>query len=439
MKVRKLSYVEAGQKKLTTNWYAIFMCRGWKCRVPLLRDKRQSDELARKIDKLNEIRAAAGVTPAELRRYVETEMPPSVRTKLAKLGVLDASSVAAGQALTVHFTDYKAHLEARGRNPEYIATTSRQLLRIAAGCGWVVWTDITPTSFDRWLNDLREGVAPLAESAEKRKDGKAVVRHKPIQVSDRTANSYLVAIKGFCNWMVRIARRASESPMIHLTKRDEIKQKRGPFTVDEVRRLLRAAESGPAWRDIPGAERSIVYRLAVETGMRARELRLLTRSSFHLEDERPVVVVEKMTTKGKRQRTIPLRADTAALLKKHLANKLPLAPALRIPDKNATARMIYEDMERAGIPKTDAEGRVRVFHSLRHTTGSFFNAARLNPKVAQNVLGHSDINLTLGIYTHTYRDDEAQAVAALPDLAAPATDAQQALRGTGTTGDKGQG
>ena len=78
-------------------------------------------------------------------------------------------------------------------------------------------------------------------------------------------------------------------------------------------------------------------------------------------------------------------------------------------------------MDRAEPPITELDecGRKRDFHSLRHTTGSFFNGAGVNPKVAPAVLGHSDINLTMGIYTHTYRDDEAQAVAALLDLPSP--------------------
>jgi integrase len=85
-----------------------------------------------------------------------------------------------------------------------------------------------------------------------------------------------------------------------------------------------------------------------------------------------------------------------------------------MPDSTRTAEMIRTDMAAAAIPKFDASGRKRDFHSLRHTTGSFLNDAGVNPKVAQAVLGHSSVELTMGIYTHTYRDDEAQAVAALP-------------------------
>ena len=36
--------------------------------------------------------------------------------------------------------------------------------------------------------------------------------------------------------------------------------------------------------------------------------------------------------------------------------------------------------------------------------------------VTCSVLGHSDINLTMSRYSHSYREDEKQAVERLPDL-----------------------
>ncbi len=56
------------------------------------------------------------------------------------------------------------------------------------------------------------------------------------------------------------------------------------------------------------------------------------------------------------------------------------------------------------------------FHSLRHTTGSLLAASGVHPKVAQSILRHSDINLTMSIYTHTLTGQESQAIDSLPDL-----------------------
>ena len=66
----------------------------------------------------------------------------------------------------------------------------------------------------------------------------------------------------------------------------------------------------------------------------------------------------------------------------------------------------------------DDAGHVVDFHSLRHTTGSLLAAAQVHPKVAQSIMRHSSIELTMSRYTHVFAGQEADAVAALPDLGA---------------------
>ena len=66
--------------------------------------------------------------------------------------------------------------------------------------------------------------------------------------------------------------------------------------------------------------------------------------------------------------------------------------------------------------------------NLRHTTGSFLSATGAYPKTAQAIMWHSDINLDLGVYTHSYREDEAVAVNKLPGVSHD----PQRQRATGT-------
>ena len=96
-----------------------------------------------------------------------------------------------------------------------------------------------------------------------------------------------------------------------------------------------------------------------------------------------------------------------------------------------TSEMIQADLKDAGIPYVDDAGRFRDFHALRHTTGSWLAAKGVHPKVAQAIMRHSDINLTVSRYTHTLKGQEAQAIRSLPDLSV-ASDEQQ--RATGTDG-----
>ena len=81
------------------------------------------------------------------------------------------------------------------------------------------------------------------------------------------------------------------------------------------------------------------------------------------------------------------------------------------------------------IPYIDDAGRYADFHSLRHTTGSLLAASGVHPKVAQSIMRHCDINLTMSRYTHTLAGQEAKAVAGLPDLSLPSSEKQVA---TGT-------
>lgn len=72
-------------------------------------------------------------------------------------------------------------------------------------------------------------------------------------------------------------------------------------------------------------------------------------------------------------------------------------------------RMFNDRVEAAGLP------RIR-FHDLRHTWASHALQAGVHPKVVQERLGHSDIAVTLNVYSHTIpaMDQEAaETVAAL--------------------------
>ena len=58
---------------------------------------------------------------------------------------------------------------------------------------------------------------------------------------------------------------------------------RWPLTIEEMRVLLNTTNTGPVRYKMDGNERSLVYRMTVETGYRAGELRSLTRASFDLD------------------------------------------------------------------------------------------------------------------------------------------------------------
>ena len=90
--------------------------------------------------------------------------------------------------------------------------------------------------------------------------------------------------------------------------------------------------------------------------------------------------------------------------------------------------MLRTDMANAGLPECDESGRARNFHSLRHSFCSNLARSGIAPKVAMDLMRHSDINLTMRRYTHTVLPERASAINALPDLSAtPASDAKNAV------------
>jgi len=84
----------------------------------------------------------------------------------------------------------------------------------------------------------------------------------------------------------------------------------------------------------------------------------------------------------------------------------PSAPSEERKRREATSFLCY----------VDALGRYADFHALRHTTGTLLALGGVNPKTAQTLMRHSDINLTMSLYTHTLAGQEAAAIASLPNL-----------------------
>ena len=72
------------------------------------------------------------------------------------------------------------------------------------------------------------------------------------------------------------------------------------------------------------------------------------------------------------------------------------------------------DLEAAGIPYRDAEGEFADFHALRHSYISLLGRLGVSPKVTQTLARHSDIRLTMNVYSHARIHDLAAAVEGLP-------------------------
>ena len=362
-------------KKKSQAWYINYKtAEGTRKRVKGFKDKQATTQLAAKLEKESEL-AQAGIVD----RFKEHRLKP----------------------LSEHLNDFRKSL---GDTTKHAKLTENAVKLAFTACKFHKWPDISASKFLDYIKSMKNSR----------------------DLSQRTYNSYLKAGKQFCKWMVQ-DQRASESPLLHLKCETitERRRKRRPLEPDEIRKLLETTEAGPKRFGMTGHERAILYRLAVETGLRANELRRLKVLSFDFNDY--TVVVEAKTSKNKKCSTLPLRPDTAEELKGFVRGKLPNAQVFKVPEK--PAKMLKPDLADAGIDYIDESGLYADFHSLRHTTGSLLAASGVHPKVAQSIMRHSDINLTMSIYTHTLRGQEAEAVKNLPDLSLPSKGSQRA---TGT-------
>jgi integrase len=353
-----------------------------------------------------------GYTDKEATRQMAARLEKEAA--LASEGVVDRHKEHRSRPLSEHLEDFRQSLRAKGDTPEHVDLTFSRAQKIVQGCGFNTWADISASKAQTYIAGLRDG-----------ENG----------ISAQTFNFYLQAFKQFCKWMVQ-DQRASESPVVHLKRlnvRTDRRHDRRALEVDEVRRLLTATTAARKRFGMTGPQRAMLYRLAVETGLRANELRTLKVSSFDLGG--CTVTVQAGYSKHRRQDVLPLRPDTVAELRLFLQGKLPNVQAFKVPDK--TANMLKADLADAGIAYVDDSDRYADFHALRHTTGSWLAANGVHPKTIQTIMRHSDINLTMSRYTHTLRGQEAEAVNSLPSLSLPTTEAQKALA-TGTDGESFQ-
>jgi integrase len=236
-------------------------------------------------------------------------------------------------------------------------------------------------------------------------------------------------------------------PLSHLSNINtsaDRRHDRRALTHDEFTWLIKATSTGKQVEAMSGTDRAMLYVLAGWTGFRKGELGSLTKLSFRLDASPPTVTVAAGYSKRRRQDTQILHPDVVEELRMWLADETQLAPdqvlfpiSGRAPGgiEKDTGKMIQRDLaaardlrlenaetedERTRREESDVlcyknrEGLFADFHSLRHFFITNLERAGVTPKLAQTLARHSDIRLTLGIYTHVGLHDQTAAISSLP-------------------------
>lgn len=329
------------------------------------------------------------------------------------LGDYDPTEEHRMRPLMEHLDDYFAASAAVGNTEKHVQHARSRINKIVDYCGFKRLHDINTAKVQQFIATLK-------------------ARNKAMA----TQNHYVVAIHGFVNWLVK-AERLTRSPLRQLKKQNaatDIRHRRRALSLDEVSRLIRAAEnSGATWRHLDPRSRAALYHFASRTGIRAQECASLTRASFDLSGDTPTVTIEAKYSKNRTECTLPLCSDLVARLRPWLANgggaeeeqsavlSIARAAAKRTerlwpgPWWKHGAEIVRRDLQSAGIEYKTDEGYAD-FHSLRHSFVSALANAGVHPKQAQLLARHSTMEMTMKVYTHLRLNDLAAAVGALPAI-----------------------
>jgi len=307
---------------------------GTRRRVPAFANRKASEALAARLEHLVSSRTSGEPLPMELSRWIES-LPSSICEKLQRWQLLDSVRIAAGRTLKDHLHDWHSYLIAKGNTEKHAEVSKQRVERIITGCKFVLHSDISAAKVISLLHDLHKTTRTGKTSDDK--------------LGKSSYNHYLTAFKGFCLWMCKDGRAVS-NPVAYLDRMnasDDVRRQRRILTVEEIEYLLSSTESEPTRRNLTGMQRCLLYQLALATGLRSSELASLTRESFDLAAEPPVVSVQAGYSKRRRLDTLPLSDAAVEAVRPYLGTLgrgERLFPMRKTP---RTALMIEADMQAA--------------------------------------------------------------------------------------------
>lgn len=208
----------------------------------------------------------------------------------------------------------------------------------------------------------------------------------------------------------RVARNVATLVDAPSVTRDEVK----PLTRDEARQILAAAaqrRDGPRW----AVALALGLRQGEALGLRWADVDLdegtiTIRWALQRQPGGGLVFVPPKSAKSRR--TILLPAELATMLRKHrAAQKAERLAARRWEDQdlvfcqpNGLPYDPRSDLRAWKQLLRDAGVRETRLHDARHTAATLMLQMHIKPRVVMEILGHSQIGLTLGTYSHVVRE-----------------------------------
>jgi integrase len=170
--------------------------------------------------------------------------------------------------------------------------------------------------------------------------------------------------------------------------------------------------SGRALLAVETGDRHLLYLIAGLSGLRRSEQRQLQPCDLTPTGPNPAWHLRPAITKAKRLERVPMLPDCAAAIRP-LWEATPAGQPLwaRWPGHQT----FDKDLRRAGIAKTDAEGRLVTYHSLRYFFCTLVGR-QLPIQTVRLLMRHRDIRTTCNLYMDLEMTEVQEAVLRLPSL-----------------------
>lgn len=232
----------------------------------------------------------------------------------------------------------------------------------------------------------------------RREDVERLLNESPI--GNRSRNITLSILRSIFQKAVEW-RYLSGSPVEKIHRWREEKGGSRALTPQELGRVL---DRATPW------ERSVI-KVMVFSGMRAGELSHLKFRDIDWDNKRLRIVSDKdRKTKNRKTRIVPLSPELEAELRR-LQENGPTQEYVFCHRDGRPVKSFKKSIKNA-YRRVEIEGVTP--HGLRKTFCSLLARQNVHPKVAQTLLGHSDLHLTMDIYTEVQDDQLRAAVNSLP-------------------------
>ena len=367
------------------------------------------------------------VKPLSTDQKVSQQMLNKILLKVEKekAGILDPTEAEMKKPIPVHLEAFENHLKAQNDTPRHIKDTMYRIRRFLNEHQILTLFDLKATEVEAFIMKLRDEELLALGSC----------------------NHYLRSLKSFSRWLVK-NERLNRDPLAVLSlfnTRTDRRHDRRALSMDEFMLMLEAARTGPPVEGLKGMDRAMLYLLAAWTGFRKGELGSLTLRSFNLKMNNPTVTIQAAYSKRRREDSQILHPDIVERFQSWLEIRCPAnEDEILFPISEAscgverkTASMMEFDLTSARnfwiaaaeneeqkaerelsdfLKYRNSAGKFADFHALRHTFITNLSLANVSPKTAQMLARHSDIQLTMNIYSHINTEEQAKAINSLPGL-----------------------